>query len=131
MNPGAKRRGAYLIRGFSPSREVTPDFLQAFDVDDGRAPGPVRTQTVTAPQALFLMNSPEVDKACGALASRLQKESAGDLPSAVELAYRMTLARPPSGTEKTNALTYLENDAARLKELSWLLFNLDEFIYVR
>jgi hypothetical protein len=77
------------------------------------------------------MNSPEVDKACGALASRLQKESAGDLPSAVELAYRMTLARPPSGTEKTNALTYLENDAARLKELSWLLFNLDEFIYVR
>ena len=131
VNPGAKRRGAYLIRGYSPSREVTPDFLQAFDVDDGRAPCPVRTQTVTAPQALFLMNSPEVDKACGALASRLQKESAGDLPSAVELAYRMTLARPPSGTEKTNALTYLENDAARLKELSWLLFNLDEFIYVR
>ena len=130
-NPNAKRRGAYLIRGYSPSREVTPNFLQAFDVDDGRAPCPVRTQTVTAPQALFLMNSPDVDKACGALAARLQKESAGDLPAAVELAYRMTLARPPSGTEKNNALTYLENDAARLKELSWLLFNLDEFIYVR
>ncbi len=130
-DPTAKRRGAYLIRGYSPSREVTPNFLQAFDVDDGRAPCPVRTQTVTAPQALFLMNSPDVDKACRALAGRLQKESAGDMPSAVELAYRMTLARPPSGTEKTNALAYLENDAARLSELSWLLFNLDEFIYVR
>ena len=127
----SKRRGAYLIRGYSASREVTPNFLQTFDVEDGRAPCPVRTQTVTAPQALFLMNSPDVDKACVALAARLQKESAGDLPSAVDLGYRMTLARPPSDTEKSNALYYLENDAARLKEWSWLLFNLDEFIYVR
>ena len=45
------RRGAYMIRGFSTSRDVTPNFLQSFDVDDGRAPCPVRTQTVTAPQA--------------------------------------------------------------------------------
>ena len=29
------------------------------------------------------------------------------------------------------ALTYIENDPARMKELAWLLFNLDEFIYVR
>jgi hypothetical protein len=28
-------------------------------------------------------------------------------------------------------LAYLENDPARLKNLAWLLFNLDEFIYVR
>jgi hypothetical protein len=120
-----------MVRGYSSSRDVTPNFLQAFDVDDGRAPCPMRTQTVTTPQALFLMNSPEVDKACAGLASRLDKESKGDLPSAVELAYRVTLARPPSTTEKTNALAYLENNAARLKQLSWLLFNLDEFIYVR
>ena len=32
---------------------------------------------------------------------------------------------------ENEALTYLENDAARLKGLAWLLFNLDEFIYVR
>ena len=29
------------------------------------------------------------------------------------------------------ALAYLDNDPARLKGLAWLLFNLDEFIYVR
>jgi hypothetical protein len=29
------------------------------------------------------------------------------------------------------ALTYIEKDPARMKELTWLLFNLDEFIYVR
>jgi hypothetical protein len=108
----------------------------------------MRTQTVTAPQALFLMNSPDVDQACAEFASRLQKEAraagvrrlvlassgqvtAGDLPSAVDLAYRLTLSRPPSSAEKVNALTYLENDATRLKQLGWLLFNSDEFIYVK
>jgi hypothetical protein len=120
-----------MIRGYSSSRDVIPNFLQSFDVDDGRAPCPMRTQTVTAPQALFLMNSPEVDKACAQLAARLQEETKGDLPSAVDLAYRVALSRPPSPAEKNNSLAYLENDAARLKQLSWLLFNLDEFIYVR
>jgi hypothetical protein len=127
----SKRRGAYLIRGYSASRDVTPTFLQAFDVDDGRAPCPIRTQTVTAPQALFLMNSPDIDRACSNLATRLQKETKGDLPSAVDLAFRLTLSRPPSTAEKDNALAYLGNDPARLNQLSWLLFNLDEFIYAR
>ena len=91
----------------------------------------MRTQTVTAPQALFLMNSMQIDRACDGLAERLQKEAKDDLPAAVELAYRLTLSRPPSATEKSHALAYLDNDAARLKQLAWLLFNLDEFIYVQ
>ena len=130
-NMNLKRRGAYLMRGCSSSREVTPNFLPTFDVDDGRAPCPIRTQTVTAPQALFLMNSPDVDKACADLAAGLQKEASGDLPSAVDLAYRISLSRPPSAAERNNALAYVGNDAMRLKQLSWLLFNLDEFVYVR
>lgn len=126
-----KRRAAYMTRGFSSSRDVTPNFLQAFDVDDGRAPCPMRTQTVTAPQSLFLMNSPEIESASTELAAGLQTEAKGDLKSAVELAYRLTLARPPSQTEKDRAAAYLQNDTGRLKQFSWLLFNLDEFIYVR
>ena len=112
-------------------RDVTPNFLQAFDVDDGRAPCPMRTQTVTAPQGLFFMNSPQIDRACAALAARLEKEAKGDLSTAVDLAYRLTLARPPSDQERGQSLAYLADDPARLKQLSWLLFNLDEFIYVR
>lgn len=126
-----KRRAAFMTRGFSPSRDVTPGFLLAFDVDDGRAPCPLRTQTVTAPQALFLMNSPEIESASAELAQRLQIEAGGDLNKAVELAYRLILARPPSPSEKEQTTAYLQNDAARLKPMSWLLFNLDEFIYVR
>jgi hypothetical protein len=41
------------------------------------------------------------------------------------------LGRAPSGSELDYALTYIENDPKRLKDLAWLLYNLDEFIYVR
>ena len=40
-------------------------------------------------------------------------------------------SRRPSVEEKNNALAYLGNDAARLSQFAWLLFNLDEFIYAR
>jgi hypothetical protein len=125
------RRGVYMIRGFSTSRDVVPNFLQVFDVDDGRLPCPLRTQTVTAPQGLFLMNSDVIDKAAGKFAERLHKESAGNLAAAVDLGYRVTLARAPSPSEKDHALDYIKNNPARLKGFAWLLFNLDEFIYVR
>ena len=125
------RRGAYIVRGFSTSREVVPNFLQSFDVDDGRAPCPVRTQTVTAPQGLFLMNSPEIEKASTMFADRLKKEAEGEISKAVDLGYRITLSRPPSPKEKDDALSYVGTDAARLKSLAWLLFNLDEFLYVQ
>ena len=125
------RRGAYMVRGFSTSREVVPNFLQSFDVDDGRAPCPVRTQTVTAPQGLFMMNSPEVENASAMFADRLKKESGEDLGAAVDLGYRIALSRPPTPSEKDQSLSYIGNDPSRLKNLAWLILNLDEFIYVQ
>ena len=127
----ANRRGAYIVRGFSTNREVVPNFLQSFDVDDGRAPCAMRTQTVTAPQGLFLMNSPEIERASVMFAERLKKESAGDISTAVNLAYRIALSRPPTPSEKDQSLSYLSNSSDRLKNLAWLLFNLDEFIYLQ
>jgi hypothetical protein len=119
-----------MTRGFSTSREATPEFLRTFDAEDGREPCPQRTRTVTAPQALFLMNSPEVGRTADALAARLRSEAGDDLPRAVDLAYRRVLSRPPTGKERERSLTYLENDPQRLARLAWLLFNLDEFIHV-
>ena len=129
--PRGNRRAAYLTRGYSTSRDALPNFLQTFDVEDGRLPCPLRTQTVTAPQALFMMNSDVVDKSANQVAARLAKDAPGNIEAAVDLAYRLTLARPPSPTERERALAYLENDARRLRGLAWLLFNLDEFVYVR
>ena len=124
---GTSRRAAYMIRGFSTSSDVVPNFLQAFDVDDGRAPCPVRTRTVTAPQGLFLMNSEPIEQATSKFADRLRKESGGDAAAAVHLAYRIALSRPPTPVEKDEALSAVGQDP---KRLAWLLFNLDEFLYV-
>ncbi len=123
------RRAAYMTRGYIPSTEVMAHFLQSFDVDDGRTPCPVRTQTITAPQALFSMNDPLIEEATAKLAERAQK--AGELPAAVQSAYRATIGRPPSPVELDRALSYLGGDAAKLKGLAWLLLNLDEFLFVR
>jgi hypothetical protein len=128
---GGNRRAAYMSRGYSTSRDAVPAFLQTFDVEDGRLPCPLRTQTVTPPQALFMMNSDVVDKAAARFAERIAKQAGGDLSAAVDLAYRTAIARPPSAAEREQALAYLSDDADRLKGLAWLLFNLDEFIYVR
>jgi hypothetical protein len=125
------RRGVYMVRGYIPSTDVMNHFLTSFDVDDGRTPCPVRTQTVTAPQALFTMNGDLVESESEKLAALVLKESPGDLQAAVTSAYQRTLGRKPSATELDYSLTYIGKAPERMKELAWLLFNLDEFIYVR
>ena len=97
------RRGAYLVRGYANNREVMPSFLQAFDAEDGRAPCPLRTHTVTAPQALFLMNNEVIDRATARFAERLKKAAGNDLKGAVVLGYRTAVGRSPSAAELTQA----------------------------
>jgi hypothetical protein len=126
-----QRRGVYIQRGYHQSQDVMPNFLVAFDVDDGRTPCPQRTRTVTAPQSLFLMNDKLVTDAAAKFADRLRKETDGNLPRAIDLGYRIVLARPPSPNEKDAALSYVDGDASQLKGFTWLLFNLDEFSYAR
>ena len=120
-----------MVRGYLPSKDVMPNFLTAFDADDGRVPCPMRSQTVTAPQALFMMNNDLVARESGKLAHRVLAQSAGNLPLAVNLAYRTTLGRPPSAPETRRALEYIDNDPSRMNGFAWMLFNLDEFVYVR
>jgi hypothetical protein len=72
-----------------------------------------------------------IDGATGKFAERLKRESGGDLGAAIDLGFRIAVARPPSESERNVAVAYLQGDAARLKGLAWLLFNLDEFLYVR
>ena len=77
------------------------------------------------------MNSAEVENTSRAVAERVLKDANNDLKSAIQALYRLTVARPPSAAELDRAAAYLENDPTRLKQFAWLLFNLDEFIYVR
>ncbi len=128
---GLQRRGAYIQRGYHQSMDVMPNFLQVFDVEDGRAPCPERTRTVTAPQGLFLMNDKLVMEAAAKFADRLRKEALDGIAQAIDLGYRIAISRPPSPVEKDSALSYVDGDPARLNGFAWLLFNLDEFSYVQ
>lgn len=128
---GADRRAAYMSRGYLAYTNVMPDYLLTFDAEDGRMTCPRRNQTVTAPQALFMMNSALVDDSAGRFAARLGTESKGDLGRAVTLGFEMALGRAPSAPERTRALKCLGGDRDRLKDLAWILLNMDEFLYVR
>jgi hypothetical protein len=128
---GSNRRAAYMARGYLSNTNAMPDYLQTFDAEDGRMVCPRRNQTVTAPQALFMMNNDLVDDASRRFAERLKSRSGEDLAGAVTLGFRMALGRYPSDAERSKALDYVRDDADRLEGLAWLLLNMDEFLYVR
>jgi hypothetical protein len=127
----SNRRAAYMARGYLANTNAMPDYLQTFDAEDGRMACPRRNQTVTAPQALFMMNNELVEDASVRFAERLRNLSSGNLSAAVDLGFKIALGRPPSDTERAKALDYLQDDPGRIKGFAWLLFNLDEFLYVR
>ena len=86
---------------------------------------------MTAPQALWLMNDELIESASSAFGQKLRASSPGDLPSAVQIGYQTALGRLPSLNEKNAALQMLKGDPDQLKSFAWLLFNLDEFLYLR
>lgn len=125
------RRTAFLRRGYRSYQDIMPDYLETFDVEDGRQVCTRRTQTVTAPQALWLMNNELGQQASMGFSERLLQESSGDLALAIQLGYRHALGRVPSDSERAAALSYVGGETGRLRGFAWMLFNLDEFLYVR
>jgi hypothetical protein len=124
------RRTAYLRRGYRSFQDVMPDYLETFDAEDGRQVCNRRTQTVTAPQALWQMNNELGQRVSLALGERLERESHGDLNAAVGLGFRVALGRSPTDSERNHAMRLLEGQAKRLPAFAWVLINLDEFLYI-
>ncbi len=127
----SRRRTAYMLRGYKTYQEAMPDYLQTFDAEDGRAVCPRRNETVTPPQALFMMNNDLVDFSAAHFAERLTQDSRGDLANAVRLGFLAALGRPPTESERSRSIEFLGGDAGRLKGFAWLMLNLDEFVYIR
>lgn len=125
------RRGIYMGRGNGSSLEMMPEMLQVFNAEDGQTTCPVRQRTITAPQALYMLNSELTEQSAVRMGERLQKLSAGDLHEAVNLGYRIALSRFPSSAEREHAFTFLTDDPTRLGDFCWLLMNLTEFIFVK
>jgi hypothetical protein len=78
-----------------------------------------------------MMNNELVEEVATRFAARLKKDSIGDLATAVTLGFRTALGRLPTEMERAKALHYTQGDPEPVKEVAWLLLNLDEFLYVR
>ncbi len=123
--PEYNRRTVYRMNVNSGKEPL----LDAFDCPDPSVKTPRRATTTTPLQALGLMNGTFTQRQARLLAERAQSAARDDLPAAIQRAYRIALARPPSAAESQRAL-----NAARergLASVCWVLLNSTEFLYVR
>src|SRR5207248_3721722 len=89
-NPRVRRRTVYRF----VVRSVPNPFLECLDCADPNINTPVRNTTVTALQALALLNDPFVVRQAEYFADRVRKGGAS-LPEQIEAAYRLAFGRRP------------------------------------
>lgn len=89
-------------------RNSVPDILGVFDMADPSLIVPQREVTTVATQALFMMNSPFVAENTNATAKKLLAESGLKDTDRVIRLFLMTLNRPPTTSERTRSLAYLQ-----------------------
>jgi hypothetical protein len=147
------RRSLYI----SVRRTASYPMLGAFDMPDSHESCSRRTQTVSAPQALTLLNAEESLEWSQALAGRVVERAGYNLPLQIAEAYRLAYSRQPDLWEKDRLMTFLSRqrelladrqakgetlalpmpsaaglnpvDAAVLVDLCATLINSNEFVY--
>ncbi|HVV99352.1 MAG TPA: DUF1549 and DUF1553 domain-containing protein, partial [Planctomycetaceae bacterium] len=129
-------------------RTLLVPMLEVFDLCDINQTTERRVTTSVAPQALTLYNGEFVNEQAAALAQRLLREAGADAPKQVDLVYRLAFTRPPEPDETAAMLAYLTSETAEqakehptesaaesqrraLVQLCRVIFNLNEFVYVK
>jgi hypothetical protein len=130
------RRSIYVFA----RRNLRFPFFEAFDAPDNNITCPERGRSVTAPQALTLLNSEEVLTAAAATATRVMQE-ASSTDECISRASRLTLGRAPTASEWEKMRAFLREqhggnpatsqpDQAGFTALCRALFNLNAFVFV-
>jgi hypothetical protein len=101
------RRSVYIF----VRRNTRYPMLDAFDMPDSHESCSRRNTTVTAPQALALLNDRTALEWARALAARALQEK-----NPVDRAYRLAYSRPPDPWEKDTVATFLEKQKAVIHE---------------
>jgi hypothetical protein len=89
--------------------------FHTFDMPDTHESCPRRVNTITAPQALSLLNDKIVLRAAQSFAGRVLKEVGADVDLQVTLAYRLALSREPEAAERGVARAFLQKQSALIK----------------
>ena len=122
-SPKARRRSIYRFL----VRSVQDPFMESLDCADPSLLVDKRSSTLTAIQALALLNDPIIIEQSEHLAARLMAHSS-DVHQQIDYAYRLVLARPPS-KEELNLLSDYVNRRG-VANLARLIFNSNEFLFV-
>jgi hypothetical protein len=122
-NPQVRRRTVYRFT----VRSVPNPFLEALDCADPNLNTPVRSQTLTALQALALLNDLFMVRQSQEFAHRVELRES-DSRSRVQAAFLLALGRPPTGAERDLLAAF----AARhgLAHACRTLMNTNEFVFV-
>jgi hypothetical protein len=89
--------------------------FQAFDMPDTHESCSRRTVSVTAPQALNLLNDKTVLMSAQAFAGRVLKGAGADVDRQITLAYRLAFARAPEIEERRMTIDFLDRQSALIK----------------
>ena len=126
FNPEDTKSHRRSIYRFIVRSQPNP-FMTTLDYADSSQSTPKRNETLTALQALSLLNNKFSLAMARHFASRLEKE-AEDLPSQVRLGHKLVTGRFPNGDEQKLLVSY--GDKHGLRNLCRALYNLSEFSYV-
>ena len=123
--PPTWRRSVYVYR----RRGLVFPMFQVFDLPEQNVTAAARNVSTVPTQALMLLNDAFVVRQAQLLAERVQREAGAEPMKQIDLAYRIALTRPPSATEL--ALAAEATKRGSLADLAHVLFNLNEFVYIR
>ncbi|NBR84031.1 MAG: DUF1549 domain-containing protein [Proteobacteria bacterium] len=135
----SKRRSIY----FTMKRSQLIGSMVVFDQPEPLVSQGARPTTTVAPQALLLMNGPQVREWAEAFARRVEAETTGtETPAQVNRAYLLALSRLATAKEQASAAAFLASQTASyeaekkpnprslaLADFCQVLFGLNEFAY--
>ena len=139
LDEASRRRSIY----FTVKRSKLVPMMQVFDAPDGLQGAPARPTTTIAPQALLLMNNPNVRQCAKSFARRVASDAKTPAEEAVRRAYQLALARSPTEGELADAVSFLKGQIEShkssgkgdgrelaLTDFCQALFCVNEFVYV-
>jgi hypothetical protein len=133
----ASRRTVYAFT----KRSLIVPMLELLDFCDTTRSTARRNVTSVPTQALTLLNGDFVNRQARHLADRLEREAGPDPARQVDLAFRLTLCRPPSDAERQMSLRFLGRESGggapgpaparheALVQFCRAVFNINEFVY--
>ena len=107
LDEGSKRRSIY----FTVKRSKILPMMQVFDAPDALVSLGERPTTTIAPQALMLLNNPNVRTYAKSFALRIAPDAKTSFEDAVNAGYVTAIARPPSAEEFAESVAVVKAQA--------------------